>query len=99
MIDATTKVYPSLSTTAYITDIEGVTFSNSKYDATAKEITVTKVADRAANTVSLGSYKVKEPTTEYTLSDISGKTRNVFFDIKEGYWLKEGVYARPEEPI
>ena len=98
VIDATTKVYPSLSTTAYITDIEGVTFSNSQYDTSAKEITVTKVADRAANTVSLGSYNVKVPTTEYTLGDISGKTRNVFFDIKEGYWLKEGVYARPEEP-
>ena len=98
VIDATTKVYPSLSATVYVTDIDGVSFTNSVHDTSAKDITVTKVADKAANTVTLGGYTVKVPTTEYTLDNISGKTRNVFLDIKDGYWLKEGVYGHPEDP-
>lgn len=98
VIDATSKVYPAQTATVYVNDIEGVTFNNSIYDANAKEISVTKVADKAANTVTLGSYTVKIPTTEYTLGNISGKTKNVFFDVKDGYWLKEGVYGHPEDP-
>lgn len=98
VIDATTKVYPAQTATVYVNDIDGLTFNNSIYDANAKEISVTKVADKAANTVTLGSYTVKVPTTEYTLGNISGKTKNVFFDVKDGYWLKEGVIAHPEDP-
>lgn len=98
VIDATTKVYPAQTATVYVNDIDGLTFNNSIYDTNAKEISVTKVADKAANTVTLGSYTVKVPTTQYTLGNISGKTKNVFFDVKDGYWLKEGVIAHPEEP-
>ena len=98
VIDATTKVYPAQTATVYVNEIDGLTFNNSIYDANAKEISVTKVADKAANTVTLGSYTVKVPTTEYTLGNISGKTKNVFFDVKDGYWLKEGVIAHPEDP-
>lgn len=98
VIDATTKVYPAQTATVYVNEIDGLTFNNSIYDTNAKEISVTKVADKAANTVTLGSYTVKVPTTEYTLGNISGKTKNVFFDVKDGYWLKEGVIAHPEDP-
>lgn len=98
VIDATTKTYAPLSATVYVNDIEGLSFSNSVYDTSAKDITVTKVADKAANTVQLGSYTIKIPTTEYTLGNISGKTKNVFFETKPGYWVKEGVLGNPAEP-
>lgn len=98
VIDATTKVYPAQTATVYVNDIDGLTFNNSLLDANAKEITVTKVGEKAANTVTLGSYTIKEPTTEYTLGNISGKTQNVFFDIADGYWVKEGVLGHPEDP-
>ncbi|MDE6333125.1 MAG: hypothetical protein K2L77_00610, partial [Muribaculaceae bacterium] len=97
-IDATTVIYPPLEATLYANDIDALTFSNSVHAANAGEISITKVGERAANTVQLASYTIPVATTEYTLGNISSKTKNVFFDVKSGYWVKNVVCGTPEEP-
>lgn len=97
-IDATTITYTPLEATLYANDIDALTFSNSSYALNAGEITITNKGDRAAGSVSLAGYTIPVATTEYTLGNISGKTKNVFFDIKSGYWVKNMVCGNPEEP-
>ena len=97
-VDATAITYQTLEATLYTNDIDAFSFSNSTYDSDAKAISVTKVEDKGAGTVCLGDFTIPVATTQYTLDNISGKTKNVFFDVKQGYWIKNAVCGNPEEP-
>lgn len=102
IVDATTKTFTALSATLYTNDIDALTFTNSTFDAGAGDITLTKVSDIPAGTVTISGQSVDVATTQYTLGNISGKTKNVFFSIKPGHYLYNGLIshaAADESPV
>lgn len=98
-IDVAGTSYAPLSATVYTNNIDAISFSNSTMHADAGAITVTAGEEKPAGSVTFSKvgYTIGVPTTEYTLGNISGKMKNVFFDLKPGYYLKEAVIANPGE--
>lgn len=95
VITAKVREYEAKTALVYITDPEGVTFLQS-FDDEAAPLTLTEATP--ANGVTMGKYAVPDGTKAFTISDINAKTGTIFFNIKDGYFLKLAACANPEYP-
>lgn len=100
VVDIKGTTYTPLSAKIYTNMIEALSFSNSTQHAEAGEITVTAGDEKPAGSVTFNktNYTIGIPTTEYALGNISGKTKNVFFNLKPGYYIKSAVLGNPSDP-
>lgn len=99
IVNVSEKDYGTTTAVLYTNNIEALSFRNNSLHATAGAITIKDEGEVAAGTVTFGKtgFTINEPTHKYTLGNISLKYHNVFFEVADGYMIKESALNNKDQ--